>query len=196
MCVTHTRTLQLEIIRNTELKHDTCIISTLKKLDQVTYKHSYSVANIAVWFAESSGCDIDLTTMYYAGLYHDIGKYYVDSAILNKPSKLDEKEFEIMKKHPDLGYKMLKDTGVSDVILDAVRFHHEKYNGGGYPLGLVGEEIPVIARMIHICDVYDALTSDRPYRKGYSPAEALNIMKEMQAQFDPVFFKHFISKIQ
>lgn len=183
-------------IKNMEMKHDTCIISTLKKLDQVTYKHSYSVANLAVWFAESSGCDIDLTTMYYAGLYHDIGKYYVDSAILNKSSKLDEKEFEIMKKHLDLGYKMLKDTGVSDVILDAVRFHHEKYNGGGYPLGLVGEEIPVIARMIHICDVYDALTSDRPYRKGYSPAEALNIMKEMQAQFDPVFFKHFISKIQ
>ena len=83
-----------------------------------------------------------------------------------------------------------------DMVLDAVRLHHEKYNGQGYPLGLAGEEIPILARIIQICDVYDALTSDRPYRKGYSSEEAVQIMKETPDYFDPVLFQDFISRIQ
>ena len=83
-----------------------------------------------------------------------------------------------------------------DMVLDAVRLHHEKYNGQGYPLGLAGEEIPILARIIQICDVYDALTSDRPYRKGYSSEEAVQIMKETPDHFDPVLFQDFINRIQ
>lgn len=198
MCaVRHTRTQQkLEKTRILELKQDTCIINTLKKLDPVTYRHSFSVANLAVRFAESSGCGLDQATVYYAGLYHDIGKYHIDDGILNKPSKLDEKEFEAMKMHPEFGYRMLKDTGLSDTVLEAVRYHHEKYNGGGYPSGLVAGEIPLLARIIHICDVYDALTSDRPYRKGHTSEKAVEIMKDMQDQFDPVLFRKFIAGIR
>lgn len=198
MCaLRHTRTQQkLVKTRINKIKQDTCILNALRKLDPVTYKHSLSVAKLAVWFTESTGCDLDRATVYYAGLYHDIGKYHIDDGILNKPSKLDEKEYEAMKKHPELGYYMLKHTGLSNTVLDAVRYHHEKYNGGGYPSGLVAEEIPLLARIIHICDVYDALVSDRPYRKGHSPKEAVEIMKAMQDQFDPALFRKFTAGIQ
>lgn len=193
----HTLTQQeLKKIMSMELHQGAFVSSTLKKLDPVTYRHSISVAHLAVWFVESCDYNIDLTAVYYSGLYHDIGKYHIDNGILNKPSKLDEKEFETIKKHPEIGYRMLKHTGLSDMVLDAVRLHHEKYNGQGYPLGLAGEEIPILARIIQICDVYDALTSDRPYRKGYSSEEAVQIMKETPDYFDPVLFQDFINRIQ
>lgn len=129
-----------------KIHHKTDAIKILKKLDPTTYRHSISVAGLAVWFVESSGFDMDLEIVYYSGLYHDIGKYHIDERILNKPSRLDEKEFEAIKKHPEIGYRMLKRTGLPEMVLDAVRFHHEKFSGRGYPLGLAGEEIPPVSK--------------------------------------------------
>lgn len=185
----------MEIIRdNITHQHEEAAIM-LKKLDPITYRHSISVARLAAWFVETAGIDMDIEIAYYSGLYHDIGKYHIDGRILNKPSRLDQKELEIIRKHPEIGYSMLKNAGFSDLVLEAVRFHHERYNGRGYPLGLAGEEIPLSARIIHICDVYDALTSDRPYRNGYLPEEAVRIMKESLDHYDPALFREFAGRI-
>jgi putative nucleotidyltransferase with HDIG domain len=177
-----------------ELRND--IFGVLKKLDPVTYKHSFSVANIAIWFVESTGLNMDLSIVYYSGLFHDIGKSQTNGRILNKSSKLNIEEFDMMKQHTKAGYNMLKHTDLPKSILDAVLYHHERYDGKGYPEGLAGKEIPDLARVINICDVYDALTSDRPYRKGYSIPEALYIMKEMRNYFDPDLFPAFVNGVE
>jgi len=191
----HMKQQKLKKQLNTNLHKRPDITGVLKKLDLITYRHSISVANLALMFVDFCGYDLDPDAVYYAGLYHDIGKYHIDPDILNKPSKLNEEEFEEIKKHPEIGYRMLKDTDLSDMVLDAALYHHEKYNGQGYPFGLAGDEIPLIARIIQICDVFDALTSDRPYRKGHKPEESLRIMQNTKEHYDPVLFHAFISMI-
>ena len=108
-----------------------------------------------------------------AGLLHDLGKAAVPLSVLNKPGKLTDKEFTVVRSHPVEGYHMLKESGnVADAVLDACLHHHEKIDGTGYPDKLKGENISVIARMTSICDVYDAVTSDRPYKRGWDPSES------------------------
>ncbi len=136
----------------------------------------------------------ELIEMTYAGLIHDIGKKRIDENILHKPSHLEEHEFAIIKNHSLNGYEILKMNGiVAENILKGVKHHHEKLDGTGYPDGLRGKMIPQVARILSMCDVFDALTTNRSFRSAYSSFEALHMMKrEMSNQFDERFIDTFI----
>ena len=132
-----------------------------------------------------------------AGLLHDLGKAAIPLAVLNKPGKLTEEEFELVKSHPIEGHRMLLEgSGVQASVLDAVLHHHEKMDGTGYPNQLGDEEISVVSRMAAICDVYDAITSDRPYKRGWDPAESLRRMADWtKTHFDARLFQAFVKSI-
>lgn len=163
------------------------------KLDHVTYVHSLNVARHTTELIKRLRPDIPVETAYYSGLFHDIGKISIDSGILNKPDSLSEEELSIMKAHSERGYDILSRYELPDEILVSAKYHHEKFNGSGYPYGLTGDEIPSIVRVVSMCDIYDALTSDRPYRKAYNKKEALNIMREMHLDFDQNYLEEFIN---
>ncbi|PLV60506.1 metal-dependent phosphohydrolase [Thermotoga sp. KOL6] len=121
----------------------------------------------------------DLKALEASGKLHDIGKIAVPEHILNKPGKLSNEEFEVIKRHPQIGADILREYPELSSIVSAVLYHHERIDGSGYPEGLKNDEIPLFARIIAVADVYDALTSDRPYRKSLKPEDAVNLMKEM-----------------
>ncbi|MCD8574533.1 MAG: HD-GYP domain-containing protein [Erysipelotrichaceae bacterium] len=139
----------------------------------------------------------DMDELSYAAILHDIGKIAIPDAILGKPDRLDAEEYEIMKTHTTKGYEILK---AADEYSDIARYaltHHEKYDGTGYPHGFAGEEIPLFSRIISICDAYEAMTADRPYRKAQSVEYAINELRRCSGtQFDPqlvdVFIEHVI----
>jgi putative nucleotidyltransferase with HDIG domain len=141
--------------------------SAIDAKDPYTCGHSDRVARIAVRLAKELGCDADmLHTIYMAGLLHDIGKIGIDDAVLRKPDRLTPEEFNHIKRHPEMGYRILADIHQLSRVLPAVLHHHEQWDGGGYPMGLAGEQIPFIARVVAVADAYDAMSSDRPYRRG------------------------------
>ena len=148
----------------------------LQNYDDYTYKHCLRVAMLATSVAANLGLSrSDAKDVVTAALLHDIGKSSIDHDIIIKPSKLTEAEFAEIKRHPFIGYNILKNSGESTFspnVLSGVLFHHEKYDGSGYPTGIRGKDIPLIGRIIAVCDVFDALTSNRPYRKPWSVAEA------------------------
>lgn len=148
----------------------------LQNYDDYTYKHCLRVAMLATSVAyELDLSKEDTKEIIVSALLHDIGKSSIDHDIIIKPSKLTDKEFEEIKRHPHIGYNVLKSSGdgtFSSNIMSGVLFHHEKYDGTGYPTGMKGKDIPLIARILAVCDVFDALTSNRPYRKPWSVAEA------------------------
>lgn len=170
-------------------------LTELLKFDNNTYVHSQNVARYSTRLNKLLGTDIDDRIMYYSGLFHDIGKLKVDLNILNKESELQDNEFDIIKKHSSLGYIMMKKYLMPKEMQYAAFYHHERWDGKGYPIRLKEEEIPVVARIISICDVYDALTSDRPYRNAFAIDEAVNMMKSCIGQFDPEMFKIFIDNM-
>lgn len=141
--------------------------SAIDAKDPYTCGHSDRVARIAVRLGKELGCDREtLHTIYMAGLLHDIGKIGISDAVLGKPGRLTDAEFEHIKLHPELGYKILADLKQLSDVLPAVLHHHEQFDGRGYPHGLSGDDIPWIARIMAVADSYDAMTSDRPYRQG------------------------------
>lgn len=162
------------------------------KFDPVTYKHSLNVARYSSRFVKFIGCSIDSSVAYYSGFFHDIGKTEIDNIILQKNGSLNSSEYAEVKKHVSIGHKILQKAKLPAEISSAALYHHEKFNGSGYPYGLKKYEIPLIARIISICDVFDALTSDRPYRNGYPIKQALDIMYNSKDMFDkdllPLFF--------
>ncbi len=116
--------------------------------------------------------------------------------VLNKPGKLTEAEFAIMKTHPEQGHALLVEGGsAGPVVLDVCLHHHEKFDGTGYPHGLAGDKISLVARMGAVCDVYDAITSVRPYNKGWDPGEALRRMAQWTGHFDPAVFQAFVKTV-
>jgi len=143
------------------------LTSAIDAKDPYTCGHSDRVARIGVRLAKELGCDAKmLHTIYMAGLLHDIGKIGIDDAVLRKPGKLTEAEFDHIKQHPELGYRILADMHQLADVLPAVLHHHEQWDGKGYPFKLAGEQIPLIARILAVADAYDAMSSDRPYRRG------------------------------
>jgi HD-GYP domain-containing protein (c-di-GMP phosphodiesterase class II) len=135
--------------------------------DPYTCGHSDRVAQVSVRLAKQLGLDPEqLNTIYLAGLLHDIGKIGIDDNVLRKPGKLTDAEYEHIKQHPRLGYQILADLKPLDKIFPVVLHHHESWNGKGYPAGLAGEDIPLLARIVAVADSFDAMSSDRPYRKG------------------------------
>ncbi len=150
------------------------LTSAIDAKDPYTCGHSDRVARVAVQLAKRLGCSAhDLETIYLSGLLHDIGKIGIDDQVLRKPGKLTEAEYEHIKLHAEIGYRILKDIKQLDDVLPVVRHHHEAWNGKGYPFGLSGEEIPFFARIVSVADAFDAMSSDRPYRKGI-PDEQLD----------------------
>jgi HD-GYP domain-containing protein (c-di-GMP phosphodiesterase class II) len=134
----------------------------------------------------------DLSWMRIASYVYDVGRSTVPHSILNKPGALTADEWELMKQHPVAGEEIVTDLGFPEEIRPVIRHHHERWDGGGYPDGLKGEEIPLLARILALGDVYDALTSDRPYRPAFAPDDALTIMHaEAGRKLDPDLFRVF-----
>jgi len=143
------------------------LTSAIDAKDPYTCGHSDRVARVGVRLAKELGCDSKmLHTIYMAGLLHDIGKIGIDDAVLRKPGALTTAEFDHIKQHPELGYRILADLHQLADVLPAVLHHHEQWDGKGYPFKLAGDQIPLIARILAVADAFDAMSSDRPYRKG------------------------------
>jgi len=164
------------------------------KFDTTTYRHSLNVASLSIQLLKESRYDLDEVLIYHAALFHDIGKSIMPLTILKKENPLSRDEFSQIKEHAKQGFRILQKYKFPSDVLFAALLHHEKYDGSGYPIGFIGKEIPVIARIVNICDVFDALTSDRPYRKAYSVKEALQIMENSREQYDPELYDIFIAK--
>lgn len=147
--------------------------------DPYTAEHSSNVTGLAMRIGEELGlCIKEMQRLYTASLLHDIGKRAIPVEILNKPGKLTDDEFEVIKTHPAHGNRLLEEAAYPEEIRRAVVQHHERIDGKGYPLGLMDEEIDPVAKIISVADVYDALTSDRPYRKAMSKGKAIRIILE------------------
>lgn len=172
-------------------------VSRLKDKDEYTYLHSVAVCALMINMARFMGLDgTQVRDLGLAGLLHDIGKMAVPEVILNKPARLNAQEYEIIRTHPEKGYALLsQDDGMSATALDVCRHHHEKVDGSGYPFSLKGEEISLAARMGAICDVFDALTSNRAYKDATSPVEAITGMGSWHGHFDPKLLFTFMQSI-
>ena len=172
-------------------------IDTLKVSDEYTFKHSVDVASISMIIAKQSGMsEKDINQIGVAGLLHDLGKAEIPNEILNKPARLTGEEFEIMKKHPVLGYNLLKEKpDITPEILLGVLQHHEKIDGSGYPMGLHYERICPYARIIAVADIYDALVTERPYKKGFFLRDAVEMIMAMTAELDLNMIKVFLNSV-
>jgi HD-GYP domain-containing protein (c-di-GMP phosphodiesterase class II) len=190
----------VEEISNSVLRNPGALISLarLKTADDYTYMHSVAVCALMIALARQ----LDLSEQEtreagIAGLLHDLGKALIPMEVLNKPGKLTDAEFAIVKTHPEEGYKLLLGgSGITEMTKDVCLHHHEKIGGGGYPKGLSGEQISLYAKMGAICDVYDAITSNRPYKAGWDPAESLRQMASWaKGHFDEAIFQAFVKSL-
>lgn len=172
-------------------------IARLKHKNEYTYMHSVAVCALMINLARTLELDEALVReLGLAGLLHDIGKMAMPDPVLNKPGKLTDDEFDIIRQHPLRGYDLIVGSPEAPAIAAEVALHHhEKYDGTGYPHGLKGDGISLYARMGAICDVYDAITSDRPYKDGWSPAESIARMIEWEGHFDPKLLDAFIRSL-
>jgi putative nucleotidyltransferase with HDIG domain len=162
------------------------LLKTIEVKDGYTAGHTDRVATLCVEVARECGLDYEqLRAVRYAAKLHDVGKLAVPSSIINKPGTLDEEEFERIKCHPDVGAEILAEVDFLSPIIDGVLYHHERVDGGGYPRGLLGDEIPLLARIITACDAFDAMTSTRSYREAMEIEDALaELSRHAGTQFD------------
>ena len=173
-------------------------LARLKTADDYTYMHSVAVCAMMVALARQFKLeDEDVRVAGMAGLLHDLGKALMPKDVLNKPGKLTDAEFAIIKSHPVEGYNLLlTGKGIDPKVLDVCLHHHEKMDGSGYPDKLAGESISLFARMGAVCDVYDAITSNRPYKPGWDPAESMRKMGGWAGgHFDPRVFQAFVKSL-
>ncbi len=172
-------------------------LARLKTRDDYTYMHSVAVSAMMIALAQQMGLSEAVQRdAGMAGLLHDVGKMLMPLEVLNKPGALTDEEFTIMKSHPERGHEALAASGVfSAGVMDVVLHHHEKMDGTGYPHKLKGDQISVIARMGAVCDVYDAVTSVRPYKNAWDPAASLSRMAQWQGHFDPRIFQAFVASL-
>jgi len=173
-------------------------LARLKTADDYTYMHSVAVCALMIALSKQLNLDEEQTrSAGIAGLLHDLGKAVMPMDVLNKPGKLTDEEFAIIKKHPEEGHKLLlASPGADEIALDVVLHHHEKTDGSGYPKRLKNGEISLFAKMGAVCDVYDAITSNRPYKAGWDPAESLRKMAEWaNGHFDPMVFQAFVKSL-
>ncbi|TDK68083.1 HD-GYP domain-containing protein [Sapientia aquatica] len=173
-------------------------LARLKTKDDYTYMHSVAVCALMIALAKQLKLsEEEVKEAGMAGLLHDIGKMMIPVDVLNKPGKLTDAEFDTVKRHPMDGYEMLiKTESMSPVVLDVCLHHHEKIDGSGYPKRLDGDKISLMAKMGAVCDVYDAITSNRPYKQGWCPAESIKKMAEWSNKhFDDKVFQAFVRSI-
>jgi cyclic di-GMP phosphodiesterase len=172
------------------------LVNALDARDQETKGHSIRVSHYMMDIAREMGINEgtqEWTDMQRGSLLHDVGKIGISDTILLKPAKLTEDEWELMRRHPEIGYNMLRQVhflqGPAEIILS----HHERWDGQGYPRGLREKDIPLGARIFTVVDTFDSMTSDRPYRKSKSTLEAMNeILRCSGTQFDPLIVEAFL----
>ncbi len=190
----------VEEISSSVIRNPGALISLarLKTADDYTYMHSVAVCALMVALARQLGLDDKQTREAgMAGLMHDLGKAVMPTKVLNKPGKLTDDEFRVIKSHPVEGHRLLLEgKAVSEIVLDVCLHHHEKVDGSGYPDKLSGDQISLYAKMGAVCDVYDAITSNRPYKNGWDPAESIRKMTEWsKGHFDERVFQAFVKSI-
>jgi HD-GYP domain-containing protein (c-di-GMP phosphodiesterase class II) len=172
-------------------------VARLKIADDYVYMHSVAVCALMVALGRTLGMDkTACAEAGLAGFLHDVGKAFIPLTILHKPSSLSPMEYEIAQRHPTLGYNhLVKNPGVPAYASDVCMQHHERIDGSGYPNNLSGAGISRLARMTAICDVYDALTSERPYKKSWDPSEALSRMASWTGHFDKTILSAFVKTL-
>ncbi len=167
----------------------TALANAIDAMSPWTRGHSERVSKIAVEIGETLGLDEhELKTLKIGGLLHDIGKLGIPQSVLNKPAKLDSEEYEVVKKHSEIGFRILEPVKELKSILPIVLYHHERCNGKGYPRGLTCEEIPLLAKIVAVADVIEAMTAERPYKKAHSLEEVFSYLREnagKDKEFDP-----------
>jgi putative nucleotidyltransferase with HDIG domain len=190
-----------QIVHSLKKADEATLISlaqTIELKDPYTRGHCDNVAKFALLMADQLNMsEITKVQIKHGSWLHDCGKIGVPEAILNYPGKLNEQEMKIIKKHPEWGADVAKRAQLSEVVINIILYHHEAYDGSGYPYGLKGDIIPLEARIVSIADVFDALTSDRPYRKAFDLEKAIDIMTSMIGKsFDPKLSDIFLSMLK
>ena len=172
-------------------------LARLKTQDDYSYMHSVAVCALMVALGRELGFDEEqCRTAGTAGLLHDVGKALMPLDILNKPGKLTDQEFDVMRSHPVRGHELLLEArGAVPEAMEVCLHHHERFDGGGYPHKLPNDKLNQLVRMGSICDVYDAITSNRPYKNGWDPADSIGRMASWKGQFDPVVFATFVKSV-
>ena len=172
-------------------------LARLKTQDDYSYMHSVAVCALMVALGRELGFDEEqCRTAGTAGLLHDVGKALMPLHILNKPGKLTDQEFDVMRSHPVRGHELLQEArGTVPEAMDVCLHHHERFDGGGYPHKLPNDKLNQLVRMGSICDVYDAITSNRPYKMGWDPADSIGKMASWKGQFDPLVFATFVKSV-
>jgi len=170
------------------------LANAIEARDSYTIGHNWRVSRIAIAIASSLGwSEEDIQILKQGGILHDIGKIGVSDTILMKDGKLKEDEYSAMKRHPEIGAKMISGIIFLRPVIPYVLYHHELWDGNGYPHGLKGEDIPIESRLLAVCDAFDAMTTDRPYRKGLKPEVALEeLTRYRKIQFDPKVVDAFL----
>lgn len=174
------------------------LTSFLINLEDIIGTHSIRVAGYAaITGREMALPEKEAASLYTSALLHDIGKLFIPAGILHKTDSLNDYEIEIIRRHPITGRDILREIGGYKQFADTVLYHHEFYNGRGYPGGLCGDKIPLLSRIITVADAYEAMTSERPYRKGFSHREAVNRLRYGRlTQFDPEITDAFLKAIR
>jgi putative nucleotidyltransferase with HDIG domain len=174
------------------------LASAIDARDPYTHGHSMRVTAYSVALARAAGLSDEAVDLVRRGsLVHDIGKIGVPDRVLGKAGPLNADEWNLMKRHPGLGHQMLRHLKWAPEVLDIVRSHHERWDGGGYPDGLAAERIPAVARLVAVCDTLDAMTSNRPYRSGFSFSVAAAEIRQMSGtQFDPAMVDAFVGAMR
>lgn len=162
--------------------------------DPTTAMHSRRVAELArVLMGEVGASKVEQRVSWIAAQVHDVGKTAIASEVLSKPAPLTEEEWDLMRAHPELGAQMLERQGFCSAVVKIVRYHHERWDGGGYPAGLIGRQIPIGARVLAVVDGFDAMTSDRPYRRAMRLDEAAHNLRDGSGtQWDPEVVEAFL----
>ena len=173
------------VIALRELPRD-ILIEVMEDVIEDLHGHVHRVSDLAVNMGTGLGLgEIDLDRLALAGILHDVGKIHLDPGILGKPGPLDDTERELMNRHPELGFAMTRNR-LDPKVAEAILYHHERFDGRGYPFGLVAEEIPILSRIILVADAFDAMTSTRSYQPALPVEFAVNEIRiHAGSQFDP-----------
>ncbi len=172
-------------------------VSALKVSDEYTFKHSVDVATIAMIIAKNQGFSPRAVQQIgISGLLHDLGKSQIPNEVLNKPGRLSDEEFAVMKKHPVIGYQLIcAKSDISNECKLGVLQHHEKINGTGYPFGLQSDKIHPFAKILTIADIYDALVTERPYKEAFTPRDAVEMIIAMTGDLDISYIRGFLGSV-